>query len=448
MAATNTGNVTFGAGWDKPVSAIGGDAAFRIRIQAPALPETQRRTPTDVAFVLDRSGSMGGEKIELAKQAVDEACRHLRDEDRAALVVFDNEVDLLQAIEPATSRVKTNIRMSLVGVDARGGTNLSSGWLAGCRELDPNVGINQALAAPRVRRAILLTDGQANDGICDPRELGRHANQLRQMGVGTTTLGLGHGFDEFLLSAMAEAGGGNFQYLRGAEDLREFFEKELQELLSVVAMGMIVTVTCPEGVHVRPVSTFPAEREGRVWTMELGEIPAGETLDIVFETRVQAGFTGSEASFGVAAAWSDPAADTRKRETIALAPLAVGSRDAVAAAPQDDEAAAVIALQRAARDKKKALEAEREGNREAAYRHAASANFFLACAPAIPEVMDDLADVSYMIASMEAGPLSEEVRKEQIWKAAQQRRNRGDFRARRERDQQARGPQGGGDVPF
>jgi Ca-activated chloride channel family protein len=431
---TGSNSFSFEAGWDKPAATVGGDAAFRIRIAAPALPATQRRVPTDVAFVLDRSGSMSGEKIVLAKQAVDEACKHLRDEDRAALVVFDNEIDLLQAIEPATGRVKTSIRMALVGVDARGGTNLSGGWFAGCKELDPNSGVNQAFAGPRVRRAILLTDGQANDGICDPRELGRHANTLRQLGVSTTTLGLGEGFDEFLLSAMAEAGGGNFQYLRGASDLREFFEKELQELLSVMALGMKVTVTCPEGVHARPVSAFPAERTANVWTMDIGEVPAGETLDIIFETRVKPGFSASEATFGVEVSWSDPAADTRRAETLALAPLAVGSQAAVDAMPQSDEIAAVVALQRAMRDKKKALEADRVGDRDGAIMYARKISFDLSAAPPSPEVMASRIDADFMFDALSSPMgMSEEDRKDQMWSVAQAKRNRGDRRARQER---------------
>ncbi|MGI9252814.1 MAG: vWA domain-containing protein, partial [Thermomicrobiales bacterium] len=175
MTNANTPNPTpvaafaLAAQWARAVASLGGDGAFRVRIEAPARSAGQRSTPTDVALVLDRSGSMSGDKIELAKEAVTEACRHLRDEDRVALVVFDNDIDLLQSLEHATSRVKTNVRMSLVGVDARGGTNLSGGWFRGCKELDPNAGITPALAGPRIRRTVLLTDGQANDGIVDAR---------------------------------------------------------------------------------------------------------------------------------------------------------------------------------------------------------------------------------------------------------------------------------------
>lgn len=428
-----SGEFVLSADWERAAAAAGGTAAFRVRIEAPELPATQRRTPTDVAFVLDRSGSMGGEKIELAKQAVDEACRHLREDDRAALVVFDNEIDVLHRLEPATSRVKTGLRMALLGVDARGGTNLSGGWFAGCQELDPAAAGTPA--GQRVRRAILLTDGQANDGIVDPRELGRHANRLRQLGVGTTTLGLGLGFDEFLLSAMAEAGGGNFQFLETAADLREFFEKELRELLSVMALGMQVTVTCPEGVHLHPVSAFPAERTGRTWTLALGEAPAGERLDVVFEATVKPGFAGTEAAFAVEVAWSDPAAVERRSANVPLAPLAVTTPEAAEAAEPHEAAAAAVALQRLAREKRRALEADRRGDRESSMFYARSMQTMVMQAADLSGIDEEREDAAESIRMLLEAPLSEEDRKGMVWKASLQRRNRGDWRERRDRKQ-------------
>ena len=56
---------------------------------APRAARTHTRPPVNVAFVLDRSGSMGGQKIVLARQAVDHALRLLRSTDRFSLVVYD-----------------------------------------------------------------------------------------------------------------------------------------------------------------------------------------------------------------------------------------------------------------------------------------------------------------------------------------------------------------------
>ncbi len=53
-----------------------------VSLAAPQAVSTQRREPVNVALVLDRSGSMGGQKIQLARQAVDYALKLLREDDR------------------------------------------------------------------------------------------------------------------------------------------------------------------------------------------------------------------------------------------------------------------------------------------------------------------------------------------------------------------------------
>src|SRR5262245_49434984 len=158
------------AAWDKRVvPATGGEATLLVRLKAAdtAAQNGHRRAPVDVAFVLDRSGSMAGDKLALVKEAVSVAVGRLRDEDKTALVSYDHEVETLQHLDSATPRVKTAIRLALQGVDSRGSTNLSGGWLTGCDELSKGMTQADGGGPVRIRRALLLTDGLANVGICD-----------------------------------------------------------------------------------------------------------------------------------------------------------------------------------------------------------------------------------------------------------------------------------------
>src|SRR5215217_4123863 len=251
------------ARWQKPlIEAGGGEATLLVRVLAAAVGEAEagRAAPLDVAFVLDRSGSMQGNKLDLAKEGVDLAVARLRDADRAALIVYDDEVDIVQPLAAATPRLKASLRLALHGVDPGGSTYLSGGWVAGCHQLAeaPPVA-NAGSTASRIRRVILLTDGLANVGILDPTVLARHAGELRRRGIATTTVGVGQDFDEGLLSAMAEAGGGNFQYVASPNGLRAFFSHELQELFSVAATGLTVTLILPPGAEAELVSAFPLE---------------------------------------------------------------------------------------------------------------------------------------------------------------------------------------------
>src|SRR5215211_5230531 len=288
--------------WERPVVPERGDTAtLVIRVKAAPVQTGQRRAPVDVAFVLDRSGSMQGPKLELVKQAVTTAVSLLRDDDRAALVIYDNEVESLQPLAPATSRMKAALRLALHGVDAGGSTYLSGGWLAGCDEL---AGAMDPDDRTRVRRALLLTDGQANVGIVDPAELAKHAGELRRRGITTTTLGVGADFDELLLSGMSEAGGGNFQYIERPDQLPAFFRQEIGELTTLVATGFVLSLTLPHGVRAKLVNAFPSERTGKRIDVAVGDIPAGDELCLIFDLAVERGPVGTTHPIALALAWT------------------------------------------------------------------------------------------------------------------------------------------------
>src|SRR5688572_1796919 len=113
--ANGTGGVGFEPRWEKAlIPPAGGAATLLLRITPPAqAPAGGRRAPLDVAFALDRSGSMSGEKLALVKEAVDVAVRLLREEDRVALVAYDNRVTVVQPIAAASTRTKTALRLAL-----------------------------------------------------------------------------------------------------------------------------------------------------------------------------------------------------------------------------------------------------------------------------------------------------------------------------------------------
>ena len=390
------------ARWEKPlISASGGEATLLVRISAATEDETEtsRAAPLDVAFVLDRSGSMQGGKLDLAKEGVDLAVARLRDADRAALVVYDDEVDTVQPLAPATPRLKASLRLALHGVDPGGSTYLSGGWIAGCHQLAEAKPVSNADAtATRIRRVILLTDGLANVGILDPGMLARHAGELRRRGIATTTVGVGQDFDEGLLSAMAEAGGGNFQYIADPEGLRAFFAYELQELFSVAATGLAVTLVLAPGVDAELVSAFPTDARENALEVAIGDLPAGDEIDLVFTVRSGRGNAGDLLPVGVTACWTDPRADARGEVNAALEPLRRVEEGEVTAATPDDLVVERAARQRAAAERRAGLELDRAGRFAESRARMRRSQDFLAAAPMTAEVQDDFA-VSMALAS-------------------------------------------------
>ncbi|MGH2535446.1 MAG: vWA domain-containing protein [Thermomicrobiales bacterium] len=367
-------NLAITTTWEKPfVASSGGEASLLVRIKAAARkPEAgSHRAPVDVAFVLDRSGSMTGEKLELVKEAVDVAVAHLADEDRAALVIYDHEVETLHHLEPATARVKTAIRLALRGIDSGGSTNLAGGWLTACGELSKDEAEGGRRKAEngegvRIRRSLLLTDGLANVGMTDGGELAYHAGELRRRGVTTTTLGVGLDFDEDLLAGMAEAGGGNFQFIARPSELRAFFAKELGELLTVVAAGLTVSLTMPHGVRARLLNLFPVDRQGKRIDVAVRELLPGDDLCLIFALTTRPSTAGATHLLTLDATWSDPAADRRQSFSLTLPPLVVADPATVDQTPPDPEVAEEAALQRAHAEQREAMRLDRQG------RHAES----------------------------------------------------------------------------
>src|SRR5215207_113809 len=384
------------ARWEKPlIPASGGEATLLVRVIAAAEDEAEigRAAPLDVAFVLDRSGSMQGGKLDLAKEGVDLAVARLRDADRAALVVYDDEVDAVQPLAPATPRLKASLRLALHGVDPGGSTYLSGGWIAGCQQLaEATTVANADATATRIRRVILLTDGLANVGILDPGMLARHAGELRRRGIATTTVGVGQDFDEGLLSAMAEAGGGNFQYVAGPDGLQAFFAHELQELFSVAATGLAVTLVFAPGVDAELVSAFPADARENALEVAIGDLPAGDEIDLIFTLRASHGNAGDLLPVGVTVCWTDPRADTRREIHVMLDPLRRAAASEVTAATLDDLVVERSARQRAAAERRAGLELDREGRFAESRARMRRSQDFLAAAPMTADVQDDLAE--------------------------------------------------------
>lgn len=423
-------NLSISAAWERPVvPASGGEATLLVRIKATeATQNSQRRAPVDVAFVLDRSGSMSGAKLDLVKEAVGVAVGHLRDEDKTALVIYDHEVETLQVLAAATPRIKTALRLSLQGIDAGGSTNLSGGWLTGCDELTKGMG--ESSGPVRIRRALLLTDGLANVGITDADELTKHAHELRRRGVSTTTLGVGVDFDEALLAGMAEAGGGNFQFIERTDQLRGFFERELGELLTIVAAGLSVSLTLPHGVRARLVNPYPVERHGKRIDISLGELPAADEVNLIFSVTTEPGALNTTHLATLSAEWSDPATDSRRTFALTLPPLRLVDRATFDATAADADVSEQAALQRAAVAEREAMRLDRQGRYAESRASLRQAAAVLASAPTTARVLRSAQVASMYLAEDANAPLPEQMRKRSTFNAFRRQHGKSDDESR------------------
>jgi Ca-activated chloride channel family protein len=204
-----------------------------LELTAPGSPAVADRPPLALALVLDRSGSMAGEKLDVARRCAAFLVERLGPDDRLAIVSFDHTVRLdapLVQVGPDRERLSR----AALAIRPGGQTNLSGGWLKGV----------EVLAAldddSHTSRILLLTDGMANVGITDEAQLARMARGSAGDGIGTTTIGFGTGFSEDLLTAMADAGGGGAHFAPTPDAAPAIFAQEFDDLLSIVAQNVSV----------------------------------------------------------------------------------------------------------------------------------------------------------------------------------------------------------------
>jgi Ca-activated chloride channel homolog len=268
--------------------------------------EHRPRPPVNLAFVLDRSGSMSGHKLALAKEAVVQSVRRLRSDDRFTIVAYDSHVSVVVGSTLATSANREMALARLASIEAGSSTNLAGGWLNGAEQ------VAEHLAATGVNRTLLLTDGLANVGITDPAELARHAAELRVRGISTTTFGVGADFDEHLLQQLSTAGGGNFYFIADERAIADYVTSEVGEALDVVARDVVLEMVTPEGMSVESLSPFPFERRGSRTLVQLGALVAEQVVQVVLRLSFPMGEIGrrtgavvSVAAEGAAAGASD-----------------------------------------------------------------------------------------------------------------------------------------------
>ena len=332
------------------------------QITAPAARQRHERLPVNLAFVLDRSGSMSGAKLTLAKRTIAEALDHLVARDRFSIVVYDDVVDLVVEATAATSEAKRDALERLEPIVARGSTNLSDGWLRGCEQVAAQI------QADGVNRALLLTDGLANRGVTDPEGLARHAGELRARGVSTSTFGVGNDFDEALLQRMADAGGGHFYYVHDAATIRDHITSEVGETLEVVARSVELDILAPEELLVEAISPHAVRSHGARTNVGLGDLVAEQVVDVVLRLTFTFGDLGRQAGAIVTLRDQDGvfAADGRAAAAEARLTWTYATNDENDAQPRDAMVDRAVANQYAARARQEAVRLNRAGDFAAA----------------------------------------------------------------------------------
>ncbi|MDD5306887.1 MAG: VWA domain-containing protein [Deltaproteobacteria bacterium] len=260
-------------------------AFLKVSLTGFALPEGGARAPVNVAIVLDRSGSMSGEKIAKAKEAALLAVDRLGGDDTVALVAYNHTVSVLVPSTKVSDR--TGIRKAISELFADGNTALFAGVSKGAEEVRKFIDRN------RVNRVVLLSDGLANVGPSSPGDLGYLGSSLFKEGISVTTIGLGGGYNEDLMAELARRSDGNHAFAENAVDLARIFTYEFGDVLSVVAREVVVEVRCAPGVRPIRVLGRDAEVSGQNVYARMNQLYGSQEKYLLVEVELPPGADGA-----------------------------------------------------------------------------------------------------------------------------------------------------------
>ncbi len=319
-----------------------------------AAPEGEERLPMNLALVLDRSGSMTGEKLRNAREAAHLLVRGLRPDDVVSVVAYDHEVETLAS----GSRDAQGHADALRAIDAlhpRGMTNLSGGWFRG-RDLAQG-----QLVRDGVNRVLLMTDGLANQGITHRGALEELCRDAAAHGITTTTIGFGADYDEDLLRAMAEAGGGRSWYVENPDQAPGVFEEEIEGLLNLAAQNVRIRLRTEGTARLRTLRhDYPVTHVPGGVDIAAGELYALEPRLVLLDLELPHWDEGQEvelATIEVAGMVLTPGGGVEERLVRLPIRMVVGEEPRV-----DAEIERTSVLLEAARARRKAVELHERGD--------------------------------------------------------------------------------------
>ncbi len=284
--SVSAGEVTLNVNLDQTRMQAGNTSTAYVKVGLIGSGDIQATRPVlNLSLVLDRSGSMQGEKLNHAIDAAIKAVGMMGSQDYLSLVVYDSTVDVLI---PATRVTEPEIfYRALNRLRSGGSTALFAGVSKGAQE------VRKFYASNRVNRVILLSDGQANVGPDSPAALGELGSKLRREGISVTTIGLGDGYNEDLMSRLALTSDGNHAFAENPRDLTRIFESEFKDVLSVAALDIHITITCGPGV--RPIRILNREGDirGNTITINLNQILNMQEKYALIELEVPPGTSGT-----------------------------------------------------------------------------------------------------------------------------------------------------------
>jgi len=202
------------------------------------------KMPVNVSLILDRSGSMRGEKIQRVKDAVGLVVDRLSDGDCLSVVTFSNRTSTMFGSRQLQSLAdRDQIKKQVGKLMASGGTRMAPAIRAGLEE------VKKRWSPTFINRLVLLTDGRTEK----ERDCLEEADGAGIEQVSILALGVGTDWNEDLLIEIGAKSGGQADYIADAHEIGQYFESAVASMQSAVVHDTSLTFRLASGVQPRRV---------------------------------------------------------------------------------------------------------------------------------------------------------------------------------------------------
>lgn len=248
-----------------------------VLVQILSMPGVMgRRTPLNIALVIDKSGSMEGDPLDYVKRACCYVVDLLEPNDILSVVTFEEQVEVLV---PARRVVNKNLLKEHINrISAGNTTNLYDGLVLGCNQAA------SVMSEGYVNRVILFTDGEPTAGIKDFQSIVGQVTEQKSRGITVTALGFGLEYNEELLASIARRSNGNYYYISKPELIQEVFRKEMESLMTITARNMKLVLNLSKWVQLRKIyGHTPVMSNPRRIEIPLVDLDRGSAMSVLGE---------------------------------------------------------------------------------------------------------------------------------------------------------------------
>jgi len=213
-------------------------------------PTTFKRAPLHLVAVIDKSGSMSGQPLDLVKESLIEALGHMTPDDELSIVLYGDRSHVY--MQPTRVRDRAAIARQIAGITSAGSTNMEEGLAVGF----------QLASAHKFKgntRVMLFTDERPNVGNTHARGFMGMARDASRSGVGMTTVGVGVQFGAELATAISSVRGGNLFFFPSAAKMKQVFEDEFDTMVTELAHDMKLELRPAKGLKIVGVHGIPGK---------------------------------------------------------------------------------------------------------------------------------------------------------------------------------------------